>query len=91
MARLGARMVWATDQALAALRAAAFVVSTGEVAKAIGLPLNDPLTWRALTWLARDGQVERVNMPDAKSVYWQPATPAVELPTPIDLEANDGQ
>jgi hypothetical protein len=85
-------MVHATDQILAALAGRA-PTSTGELADAIGQPRNEPITWRALNWLARQGLIARVELPDARSVYWcrVDAVSAADLEQLLnDLEEVDG-
>lgn len=92
--QLEARMVHVTDQCLAALAGRQGPASTGEVADAIGQPRNEPITWRALAWLVRQGTVTRVDMPDSRSTYWQRVdTSVTDLETLLDendREAGNG-
>lgn len=74
--QLGPRMVHLTDQALAAVPHPG-TMSTPAVIAAIGLsPADSQAVWRALNWLARQGLVERVRMPESRSVYWRRTDPA---------------
>lgn len=84
MTHLGPRMVHITDQCLAALTSRA-PMSTGEVADAIGQPRSEPITWRALNWLARNGLAARVELPDARSAYWQRVNTDSGI-KPVDLD-----
>jgi len=82
-------MVHLIDQVLAALREASTAdgsMATPDVARAVNRNPHLPETWRALDWLERHDQVERVPKPYGAATYWRPivATPDV---TPVDLEA----
>lgn len=82
--QLGPLMVHITDQCLAALTGRG-PTSTGEVADAIGQPRNEPVTWRALNWLAAHGLITRVDLPDAKSMHWSRVDRA-DVPAAAELE-----
>lgn len=81
------RMVHLTEQALAALRGYTGPLSTPEIIAAVGLtPADSQAVWRALNWLVHHGLVERVVLPDSRTMHWQRTAAAAELEPTVDLE-----
>lgn len=82
-------MVHLSDQVMAALREASTAdgaMATPDVARAVGRNPHLPETWRALDWLERHGQVERVPHPYGAATWWRPIVAAPDV-DPVDLEA----